>query len=75
MIELNLKIPVTAEEIKREIGKLTCEIKIRQQEIKVFQTGIKHYRNQCEHKDQVVTYDNDGGISSGPPCPTCGYSY
>lgn len=73
-MELNLKIPCTKDEIKEELKKLREEVIIREGELKMLRTAIKHYQSQCDHKGQKTGHNERDG-SWGSPCPTCGYSY
>lgn len=73
-VKLNLKAPVTKEQIKRELAKLLAEIARRESDLKLLRQAVKHYQGQCDHAGQV-TGSNERDGNWGNPCPTCGYSY
>lgn len=73
-LQISLKIPVTEEEIKKEVKELTEQIAVREAEARVLREAVRHYQKQCSHPGQV-TGNNDRDGSWGNPCPVCGYSY
>ena len=73
-IKLNLKAPVTKEQIKKELAKLRAEIAKREADLKLLRQAVKHYQDQCDHAGQKTGYNERDG-SWGNPCPTCGYNY
>lgn len=70
----NLKLVCTKDEIKSEVTQLLQLIKMKQAEIKILQSAIKHYQDQCDHEGQETGCNYRDG-SWGNACPTCQYSY
>jgi prefoldin subunit 5 len=73
-LRLNLKAPVTKEQIKKELEKIRAEIKKREGELKLLRAAVQHYQSQCDHAGQQTGHNERDG-SWANPCPTCGYNY
>lgn len=73
-MKFNLKMPVSNEQIKKEVSKLEAELKKRQSEIDLLRKAIDHYQGLCKHPGQKTGHNERDG-SWGNPCPVCGYSY
>ena len=73
LMELNLKLPCTKEEIKNETDKLRSQIHRRESELELLRIAMRHYQKQCDHKEQKTGYNEFRGNWSDP-CPICGAS-
>jgi biotin-(acetyl-CoA carboxylase) ligase len=73
-LTINIKMPMTDEEIKAEATRLRHEITQRSDEIEVLASALRQVQKQCKHKGQQTGYNERDGDWANP-CPTCGESH